>query len=131
MSTSGRRSEMPVGGVPITTDLKQPIAGGVRTTHFFNGRLLSAEDLAAEQATRRSQRLQLTRALGEGIAFGLEVAEHPDSVLARPVVTVEPGLAIAPSGAPLELTKRIDLLLLRPSEPDGSATRGSGGLFAD
>ena len=121
---------MPVGSVPITT-LKQAVPGGVRTTHFFNGRLLSAEDFAAEQATRQAQRLQLTRALGEGIAFGLEVAEHPDSALARPLVTVEPGLAIAPSGVPLELTKRTDLLLLRPAEPDGSAAAAAGGLFAD
>jgi hypothetical protein len=119
------------GASSTTTDLKETVPGPIRTTRFFNGRLLTAEDLTAEQATRQAQRLQLTRALGDGVAFGLEVAEHPDSTLARPVVSVEPGLAIAASGAPVELAKRVDLLLLRPEERSRPLAAPGGGLFAD
>lgn len=114
-----------------TRELKEIVPGFIRTTRFFNGRLLTAEDLAAEQTTREAQRLQLARAVGEGVAYGLEVYEHPDSTLERPVVSVEAGLAIAASGTPVELTKRVDLALLRPAEAVGRADEDGGGLFAD
>ena len=67
--------------------------------------------------------------MGEGIVHGLEVepsasANQPD----RPVVTVEPGLAVARSGLVLELPGREDVSLARRGAREGSEP---GGLFAD
>jgi hypothetical protein len=111
-----------------TTELKTPLRGTVRRVNFYNGGLLTAEDLADEQSTREAERHQLARMLGEGIASGLLVSEHRDSSVAQPVVTVEPGLAVAPSGRVLELKDAVDLQLLRSA---GAAVAGDGGLFAD
>jgi hypothetical protein len=114
-----------------TRELKETVPGFIRTTRFFNGRLLTAEDLEAEQRTRQAQRLQLARALGEGVAFGLEVREHPDSTVERPVVSVEPGLAISAAGTPVELARHVDLALLRPADEGDRGAARAGGLFAD
>jgi len=111
-----------------TTELKTAIRGTVRRLNFYNGRLLTAEDLGAEQATCEAERHQLARILGEGVATGLEVAEHRDSTVAKPVVTVAPGLAVTPSGKIVELTQAVDLQLLRSTATDGAE---GGGLFAD
>ena len=46
---------------------------GVTNTNYFNGRTLAAEDLLADQAARRQQVAQLGRAVGAGVAYGLQV----------------------------------------------------------
>jgi hypothetical protein len=59
--------------------LQQPRAdGGIRSVDFFNGRLLSGKDLACEQAARREADVRLGLALGDGVAFGLEIARDAD-----------------------------------------------------
>ncbi len=56
------------------TQLDTPfLDGGIRSTNFFNGRLLSREDLQREQDAERAVHERLGRALGTGIAYGLEV----------------------------------------------------------
>jgi len=107
------------------TALEQAItAGGIRSVNFFNGRLLTGEDLSREQDANELARLRLGRALGSGVAHGLEVAEaSTGGTNERPVLTIEPGLAVAPSGRVLELTTRMDLALTR--DPiSGTATPG-------
>ena len=112
------------------TPLQQAIsAGGVKTVNFFNGRLLTGEDLSTEQTANALARLQLGSAVGSGVAHGLEVAEASSgSTSERPVVTVEAGLAVSPSGRTLLLPARTNLALTR--DPiTGSATTGL--VFSD
>jgi hypothetical protein len=103
----------------MTAQLEQPIsAGGVRSLNFFNGRLLTGEDLTREQDGIRRARLRLGEALGEGIAYGLEVTEATGtSSVAAPAVRVEAGLAVNRFGQVLELPCRTDVALTRSGTP--------------
>jgi hypothetical protein len=104
--------------------------GGIRSVNFFNGRLLSGEDLSQEKAANREARGQLGRALGDGIAYGLEVSETAGvSTRQTPVVTVEPGLAVNRRGQTLGLTSRVDVSLVRP--PAAGATAVVPSIFGD
>jgi hypothetical protein len=96
--------------------------GGIRSVNFFNGRLLSAEDLAEEQRARRTDGARLGQAIGEGIAFGLEVGRSPEAG-AAPVVSMQPGLAINRRGHALGLTARTDLTLVRPAKPEAAGSQ--------
>ncbi|RKH28981.1 hypothetical protein, partial [Corallococcus sicarius] len=75
---------------------------GIRSTNFFNGRLLSAEDLGQEQTARDAAQQRLGRALGEGVAYGLEVSLSQDNSATTPLVTVQPGLAVNREGEAME-----------------------------
>ncbi len=98
--------------------LQQPAPDGLRTIHFFNGRLLSGEDLSQEQAAQREVRQQLGRAVGDGIAYGLEVTETAGaSTPTSPVVTVSAGLALNRCGQTLPLAQNTDVALARPLHP--------------
>lgn len=111
----------------VTVD--EPVTyGGLRTTHFFNGRLLTGEDLRREQETGLSRLARLGRAGGDGVVDGLLVTQAGRSTAARPVVTVSAGLAVAPSGVALELAEDTDVLLVRARPQPASEP---GGLFAD
>ncbi len=104
--------------------------GGIRSVNFFNGRLLSGEDLSQEKAANREARRQLGRALGDGIAYGLEVSEAAGvSSRQAPVVTVEPGLAVNRQGQTLGLTSRVDISLVRPMA--AGATTAVSSIFDD
>ena len=105
--------------------LSEPILdGGVRTTHFFNGRLLSAEDLALDQAGNREARKRLGRALGSGVARGLEVFQTPGtSTVTSPSVTVRAGLALNRTGYAMCLTTDTELSLVR--KLDAGSTAGA------
>ncbi len=96
-----------------TRQMTDPIFDrSLRSVHFFNGRLLTAEDLSKEQAASREERRRLGRALGDGIAWGLEVqmTRGVDQV-AEPSVTITPGLAIDRRGQTLLLEETVDLSL--------------------
>ena len=59
----------------LEIELLNPILkGGIHNTNFFNGRVLSAEDLKVEQDANRIHHLRLGRAAGEGVVYGLEVS---------------------------------------------------------
>jgi hypothetical protein len=101
----------------------------LRSVNFFNGRLLTGDDLRREQATQEARVQRLGRLVGTGVAEGLEVVETlGTSTKTRPVVTIAAGLALAPSGAALELTNDVDLALYRSQPPAGAEP---GALFAD
>src|SRR4051812_29301988 len=92
------------------------LEGGIRSVHFFNGRLLSGEDLSQEQDATQEEGRRLGLAWSDGVAFGLEVTETTGvSTKEAPVVTVEAGLAVNRSGQTLALANRTDLALTRPS----------------
>jgi hypothetical protein len=105
-----------------TTDLLKPILdGGIRSANFFNGRLLSGEDLTTEQKANQEARRQLGQAIGEGIAYGLEVFESTGaSTKALPVVTIKAGLAINRKGRTLMLPADTDVALIRESNANGT-----------
>jgi hypothetical protein len=115
---------------PHTTRLDEPVTGGgIRSVNFFNGRLLTAEDLRAEQEARRVADRRLGLGVGAGVLFGLDVAEtRPGSTRAQPVVTVRAGAAVNADGAFLSLPADVRLSLVHDEQ--GSATE-AGGLFSD
>jgi hypothetical protein len=92
--------------------------GGIRSINFFNGRLLSGEDMSQEHAAHSAGRRRLGQAIGTGIAFGLEVSETLGrSTTAAPVVTVTAGLAINRRGETLVLPATVDVSLVHPVPP--------------
>jgi len=99
--------------------LLEPIlSGGIRSTNFFNGRLLSAEDLTAEQAANQQARALLGQAIGDGIVAGLQVYPSINNTPGAPTVTVFPGLAVNRMGHVLSLNTPatgVDVTLVRPS----------------
>jgi hypothetical protein len=101
----------------------------LRSINFFNGRLLTGDDLRREQATELARLQRLGKGVGEGVAHGLEVEEAlATSTKSRPVVTVSDGLAFSRSGTALELPAPVDVSLYRDVPPDGAEP---GNLFAD
>jgi hypothetical protein len=115
----------------MTIALDSPVVSPslLRSVNFFNGRLLTGDDLRGEQAAQEARLRRLGRLCGEGVASGLEVTEtRLRSTPQRPVVTVAAGLALSRSGPALELPVAVDLLLARPAP---TATSEPGGLFAD
>jgi hypothetical protein len=108
--------------------LGQPvIEDGIRWLNFFNGRVLSAEDLRVDHAAIAESRRQLGRAVGAGVVTGFGVAEAVlTSTNGQPILAVEPGLAFNEAGEALELHRAITIGLVRPDAPTG----GDGGPFA-
>jgi hypothetical protein len=103
---------------------------GIPNPNFFNGRILTAQDLTDEQGANRRQHRQLGQALGAGVAFGLEVnlvagAEGADGQ--PPVVRVNPGLAVNRCGQAIALPVGVDLTLTRKPPP----LPADAGLFSD
>jgi hypothetical protein len=100
--------------VPGAVLLEEPVTDGTLSVNFFNGRLLAAEDLQREQRAARTAHLRLGQAIGDGVVRGLEVTEAAGvSTRERPVLTIEPGLAVNHDGLTLELPARINLALAR------------------
>lgn len=92
--------------------------GGIRSTNFFNGRLLSGEDLNAEQTANREAHRRLGQAIGHGVVYGLQVTQSLGvSSSTSPVVTVAAGLALNRRGQALQLTGDVDVSLVSPAAP--------------
>jgi hypothetical protein len=106
------------------------IDDGIFSPNFFNGRLLSGEDLTREQEANRTSRLRLGQAVGGGVAYGLEVAT-PTGVDTHltPSVRVEAGMALNARGETLVLNHPTLLSLVRMTE--GGAAPGAAGPFTD
>jgi hypothetical protein len=96
--------------------------GGIPWINFFNGRLLSGEDLRAEQDSNLKGRRRLGLAIGEGVVQGLEVRLPNGGVNTRetPSVVVEGGLAINRQGQTLWLENQTNVKLTRPLNADSS-----------
>jgi hypothetical protein len=96
---------------------------GVQFVHFFEGRILTGRDLRDEQQADRRQRRRLGRAVGSGVAEGLEVELLTSGGGgASPTVRVTPGWALNREGDALGLCDPVTLELARADEtPDGSA----------
>lgn len=97
-------------------DLQQPVLdGGIRSINFFNGRMLTARDLTREQTANRELTRRLGQAVGDGIAYGLELSKSKsnNSTPEFPLVTVEQGLAVNRQGQTLWLRDKTDVALVR------------------
>ncbi len=95
--------------------LDQPIvSGSLRATHFFNGRLVTGADLTREQNARREAVSRLGQAAGEGIAYGLKVAQD-NSAENEPLISVSSGLAVNRCGQSLYLAHDASVNLLQRS----------------
>lgn len=69
-----------------------------KRVRFFDGRLLTAQDLADEQDYLREKRRRHNRLLhGWGVVTGLEIATANDSG-GKPKIFVSPGFALDPAG---------------------------------
>ncbi len=98
-------------------DLEKPlIDSGIRSVNFFNGRLLTAKDLRREQEARHTADRWLGQAVGDGVAYGLEVKKHAQSTAQEPLVTVEGGLAVNRDGQALRLRSQTTVALVRKSK---------------
>jgi hypothetical protein len=107
--------------------LGQPVIDdGIRWLNFFNGRVLSAEDLRTDHDAIAEARRQLGRAIGDGVATGFTVEEDVlSSTPGGPILTVRSGLAINVDGQALELHRDIRVGLVRVDQPTG----GDGSAF--
>ncbi|OQW74056.1 MAG: hypothetical protein BVN35_11195 [Proteobacteria bacterium ST_bin11] len=72
-------------------------------SHYFDGRLLTAEDLTRDQIYLDQRLRELGRVLGSGIVAGLALSFDRFTGL----LTLEPGLAMTPAGRVLELGSRL------------------------
>ena len=104
---------------------------GIRSTNFFNGRLLSGEDLTQERLARQAVLTQLGRTAGDGVAYGLWVlSDVGGTTVSSPAVTVGRGLAVNRLGQPLELVRDLQVSLVAPSSSGANATTSPNGTGA-
>jgi hypothetical protein len=99
----------------------------LRHINFFNGRLLSGEDLSAERDATHTHVRHLGQAIGAGVACGLEVSRSLDSPMSDVRVEIKAGLAVNRAGQTLHLRCNQTLSLVRPPDP---ATRADC-VFSD
>ena len=113
-----------------TIPISQPLPDtGIYSVNFFNGRLLSGEDLSTEQDGNREARSRLAKSIGAGVITGLEVTKSPPPLPGEldpgPSVIVRGGMAINSQGQTLVLPADMQVLLVSPP-PAASATSGQG-----
>jgi len=103
--------------------LLEPILdGGIRNPYYFEGRLLTAEALRADQDAHRARQRHLGRALGAGVVEGLEVTiESRGDGDDPPVLSVAPGLAIDHRGDTVEIAACEAIALTRAPTADAEA----------
>jgi hypothetical protein len=108
------------------TPLKQAIdAPDLHWPKFFNGRLLTGADLDDEQHANRAARRLLGRAIGTGVACGLDVTLATASASAtNPVLSVTCGLAVNRLGDALELAN--DATIALSADPAADTTADTG-----
>lgn len=104
-------------------------SGGIAVPNFFNGRILSAEDLRLVLTADRRHRSLIGRALGPGIAAGLHVtkATSGDS---PGVVMVTAGVAVNRKGETIDLPTDRDVRVAGTNAVTGTSP-ASGPVFVD
>ena len=87
----------------------------VRSVNFFNGRLLSGEDMTTQRKADREERRRLAQAIGGGVVDGFAVREADTSSASNPTVTVSAGLAFDGRGDSIRLANdaQVSLVALR------------------
>lgn len=116
------------------TDVTSPYfdQDSLRSTNFFNGRLLTGDDLTREQQATQVRLGRLGRAAGEGVATGFWASSPGGGNSAvDPVVSVTAGLAINREGDALELLQDVSVHLVRAAPGDSGVTTTPGIGFGD
>lgn len=108
--------------------LQQAITeGGIESVNFFNGRLLTGQDLSREQAARRQSEARIGLGLGSGTVFGLDVRRAPADVDdPLPGVTIAAGMAVNAAGEVLRLNASETVRLSRIARPGPTGPLGFG-----
>src|SRR5438874_4782 len=108
--------------------LEPVLEDGIHNIHYFNGRVLTAEDLKADGKANRLQHWQLGTAVGEGVLWGMEVSLVATGASGTPpVVSITQGLAFNRLGQALALPIDTQVTFT----PQGQAMSIEAGLFAD
>ena len=116
--------------------LQQPVINGsLRSTNFFNGRLVTGADMSREQTARREADRLTGKAAGAGIVYGLKVKK--DAAAGNdPIVNVTKGLAVNGCGQGLFLAQDTTVNLLQrfggsdqPSKIFGDCQLLQGGTY--
>ncbi len=109
--------------------------GALRSTNYFNGRILSREDMQRDRDAQRALFERLGAAAGHGIVYGFEVTAKAlgGSSVTNPIVTVSAGLAVNRHGDTVALAADVDVSLLQPSPAatNGAAATPAAGGFDD
>jgi hypothetical protein len=99
-------------------------------THYFDGRLLTAEDLNRDQLYLDRRLREVGQTLGQGILRGLDLTFDPLTGLLK----LSPGLAVTSAGRVLQLARDLTVDLgdraLLVDLNDGSGQRLDRGLYA-
>jgi hypothetical protein len=85
---------------------------GVRRISFFDGRVLTADDMNDLQVATERRDRHLGEALGEGVAYGLSVTGVPGGT----TLEVTPGRAVNRAGEVLPLDRPVRIPLLPPAQ---------------
>src|SRR4051812_11453381 len=109
-----------MAGTPLNTPV---LDDGIDNVNFFNGRVLTAEDLRDEQRAAIEHHRRLGRAHGWGVVGGLEVSPGSDLRSVR----VEPGFGFDTLGDAVELASAVDVALVVDATSGGN---GGGSAFA-
>ncbi len=106
--------------------LQQAITeGGIESVNFFNGRLLTGQDLSREQVARREAEARIGLGLGTGIVSGLSVRRAPaDPDDPLPGVSIAAGLAINAAGELLRLSAAETVRLSHIARPGPTGPLG-------
>jgi hypothetical protein len=114
----------------MASNLLTPILNNrTRSINFFNGRLLTGDDLTSEQKVNRVAHSLLGQSVGSGVAYGLEVTESIGlSTVQNPALRITQGLAVNPNGATLLLDSDTDISLVRPAS---TATSSATSFFKE
>ncbi|MEU6783124.1 IPT/TIG domain-containing protein [Nonomuraea angiospora] len=95
--------------------------GGIAAVDFFNGRVLTAEDLRDQQAAEAARHRRLGRAAGPGVVSGFTVARGADGRS----LEITAGLAVTAAGDVIELAAdRVRVPLSRPVTPAAGGPSG-------
>ena len=107
--------------------------GAVRSTNYFNGRILSREDMQRDRDADLAIHQRFGQALGEGIVRGFEVDMESlgGSSVQNPIVNVRPGLAVNRLGQTVALDRNVQVSLLKPSAADTTTATPLSGQFND
>lgn len=96
----------------VVNYLEAILTDGIRNPNFFNGRILTAQDLQDEQAAQRERVRRLGMAVGEGVAYGLNVQDGYLYPSQARVLNISAGLAVNRRGEALLLNEAANIPLV-------------------
>ena len=99
--------------------LQSILDDGIKRNNFYNGRILTAEDLKKEQEACIETNRRTNIVAGEGVVYGLEV--RCAGTTTDPVLSIDPGMAISRGGSTLYLGSPVDINLVTKNDISSSS----------